>query len=223
MSKAIKSALAEQMDASFIRELEEDMRKHRMDQLWKRFGKAFTIGGTVVVLATVGYVWWQGDMMARNQQASSQLAQTLQQLTDSNGQDIAAKLSEQAQAMPSALAALTQFYAAGINPSDSKALEAVRANSAVAPLYRDLASLLLIQQQVGQQGSDAAKLVADLAPLRAEGQPWRFSALELTGLLQMELNDNTSAKATLETLRDSKDAPAAMRQRAAALLSQLPE
>ena len=82
-------------------------------------------------------------------------------------------------------------------------------------VYRDLASLLSVQQQAG--GGDPKALSLRLAPLSTDANPWRFSARELDGLLASRAGDKARAKTLFQQLADDKDAPAGLRARAAEL------
>ena len=60
-----------------------------------------------------------------------------------------------------------------------------------------------------------------MQPLTADSSPWRFTALELTGLLAHRANDDTKAKTIFAKLADDREAPQGVRARAAEILASL--
>ena len=64
-------------------------------------------------------------------------------------------------------------------------------------------------------------LTEELAPLTADDNPWRYSALELMALLAHRAGDKTRAVEHYTRLADDAAAPQGLRARAAEMLSYL--
>ena len=60
-----------------------------------------------------------------------------------------------------------------------------------------------------------------LQPLTEPGNPWRYSALEITAVLAHRSGDKAKAQEILTGLADDLDAPQALRQRATEMLAAL--
>ena len=205
-----------------FQEVEEDLRRDRYERLAKKYGGAVITGLVAIVAATAGYVFWKNWHQARQQAATLQLAEAV----DSAGPGAATAsgipaLELTAKEAASGPASLARFYEAGVKAKTGDAAgaialyDALSGDGSLPPLYRDLASLLSIQQQVAT--GDPKALSARLAPLSADGSPWRFSARELDGLLASRTGDRARAKTLFQHLADDKDAPAGLRARAAEL------
>ena len=213
------------MTDSIIREIDEEVRKERMEQLWKRHGRKAMALSVVLVLGAAGFAMWQDRQTTRFERATAALAELLQTSTPDNGPEIQGKLDELARTSPAGQELVARLYASGFVKDEAQRNAAITqldtlANTAsLKPLYRDLAKLLSVQLQVGT--GDAAVLKQALAPLAADGQPWRHSARELSALLSLETGDTAAAKATLEKIVSDAEAPKGVKDRAAKLLSTL--
>lgn len=213
------------LDVSFAREVDEELRRDQMNKLWKRFGLPLSIAGALLVAATAGYIWWKGDVLKQNIQASNTLATILGQYnTDDkakqNGAEIATKLKEAAPSLPDQQAALARLYAVGIDPNNAAELEKIRSSSKLEPLYKDLA--LLVSLQTRMDKDDPAALQKELAPLLQDTSPWRYSAREMSALLSMKQKDYQAARSVLLSLKSDPNTSSAMTTRVNALLASLP-
>lgn len=213
------------LDVSFVREVDEELRRDQMNKLWKRFGLPLSIAGAILVAGTAGYIWWKNDVLKQNIQASNTLATILGQYnTDDkakqNGAEIAVKLKEAAPNLPDQQAALARLYAVGIDPNNAAELEKIRASSKLSPLYKELAHLINLQTRMDKD--DPAVLQKELAPLMQETSPWRYSAREMSALLSMKQKDYQAARTLLLGLKSDANTSAAMTARVNALLASLP-
>lgn len=213
------------LDVSFVREVDEELRRDQMNKLWKRFGLPLSLAGAILVAGTAGYIWWKGDVLKQNIQASNTLASILGQYnTDDkakqNGAEIAAKLKDAAATLPDQQAALARLYAVGIDPNNAAELEKIRASSKLSPLYKDLA--LLVSLQTRMDKDDPATLQKELAPLMQEASPWRYSAREMSALLSIKQKDYPAARTLLLGLKSDANTSSAMTTRVNALLASLP-
>ena len=101
---------------------------------------------------------------------------------------------------------------AGNLPGATAQWEAVALDPEADRLYRDLATLLSVSHAV--DSGDPAALSARLAPLLAEGNPWRASARETAALLAIRRGASEEARRMLEALVSDPAAPAGIRERA---------
>ncbi len=94
--------------------------------------------------------------------------------------------------------------------------DSLAGDSSAGETYRDLAVLLSVQHQLDSGDPDG--LMARLAPLTAEDNPWRYSALELTALLANRAGDRARAREIFTRLGDDAGAPQGLRARAREML-----
>jgi hypothetical protein len=90
-------------------------------------------------------------------------------------------------------------------------------DSSVPQSFRHLATILGAYLELDT--ADPAKLASRLEPLSADGNPWRFSAQEITGLLAMRTNDVKKAREIFTQLSEDQAAPQGVRSRAAEMLA----
>ncbi|WP_050526009.1 hypothetical protein [Pseudorhodobacter aquimaris] len=207
---------------SFIEEVTEEVRRDRLFAMFRKYG---WIGALLVVLIVGGaaYTEWQKASRAAESEAfGDALLDALDQDTPSArraalvGADIAAGGEADRLALQKLLVASD---ATGDKASILAALDAVIADTRLAPTYRDLATL----RRVILAGTDmeiSARRAA-LDPLAIPGRPFRTLALEQLAYLMVETGDDAGAISQLRALSQDQEAPTGLRQRAAQMIAAL--
>jgi len=87
-------------------------------------------------------------------------------------------------------------------------------------IYRDLALLLGITHEINSPAgiTTAAELRSRLAPLTADDNPWRHSALEITALLEKRAGNRSLARELFTRLGSDAMTPRGIRSRANEML-----
>jgi len=220
---------------NFIQEIEEDIRRDRQMALWQKYGR-FAVAVALVTIISVAAVlfWRQYAARERLQDGLSYMAAldlAGQQLDPATGTPSAsaapdaaiAALRDLAGKGSAGYAALARLQEAALLSKLGKAADAAAIYQSLAndsrtdKVFRDLALILLALQQI--DNAEPNDLAARLAPLTASGNPWRYSALELTGLLAARAGDTAKAKDAYVTLSDDPGTPRQMRARAAEMLA----
>ena len=212
--------------ADIFKEVEEDLRREKLEQLWKRYGRAVIALAVLVVIGTAGSVAWQRYQQHREAQLAEQYGAAIA-LTDPTTGDLAkadAALANIADAGGGygALAALERAAVkakAGDLDGAGKIYDGLASDSGAPAALRDLARLLKAMRLV--DSGDPAALTASLAPLMAPENPWRFSATELTALLALKSGDQKRATELFTQLADDLAAPSSLRARAAEMAAAL--
>jgi hypothetical protein len=213
------------MSTDIFRELDEDLRQQKLEQVWKKHSRAIITTVVVLVVGVAAYTFWQDKYTGKLEQATSALTTVLQQIKPDNRADTLAALDKLANSSPTGQAVIARLYAAALAADDGKtaeavaALEAISNDDSVAPLYRDYAKVLSVYHQLDT--GDAVALQNTLSPLKGEGKAWRFAAEELSALISLKQGDRDSGKAALERLQADVDAPTGMRERATRILATL--
>lgn len=212
--------------ADIFKEVEEDLRREKFEQLWQRYGRWVIALAVVVVLGTAGSVAWQRYQQHREAQLAEQYGAAIA-LTDPSTGDLAkadAALANIADAGGGygALASLERAAVkakAGDIDGAAKIYDAMVADSTTPTALRDLAKLLKVMRLV--DSGDPAVLTSDLAPLMAPENPWRFTATELTAILALKSGDQKHATELFTQLADDQAAPSSLRARAAEMAAAL--
>lgn len=207
----------------FIEEVDEELKRERYMDLWRKYGTYIVAAVLVVVIAVAGVVGWRQYQSNQRTQAGLAFLEA-QRLAEQGKKTEALAAFKAAEKVGTAgyrelarfreAAALAQqgneAAAAGIYDSIARDQSADR-------LFRDLA-LLLYALNVADRAEPKA-LIERLKPLTEKAQPWRFSALELTALLQRRRGDTAAAKEIYRKLADDDNAPGKLRTRAAEFLA----
>jgi hypothetical protein len=208
----------------FIREVDEAVRQERWLKLWKQYG-TFVIGASlaIVVGTAAGVAWREYRASARLDEATqyAQAVELLRQDRPAEAADIFAALAENADSGYAVLARLRVAEARAEAGNPEAKLETLTrlAESNAAPVYRDLGRLLAAQQQLGR--GEPGALTQDLDGLAGPEEPWRYSALELQALSQMQAGEMLEARRTLTALVSEPGTPANLARRASELLEAL--
>ncbi|MDQ2104518.1 hypothetical protein [Azospirillum isscasi] len=206
--------------SDIFREVDEDLRRDRMEGAFKRYGGVMLAAALAVVAATGGTVAWRNWQQSQKQQETTALAAALSQAAQGPEKGVEALAAFAAKADPG-MAALAQLNAAALLAREGKTAEAVAVydrlsgNGGAASVYRELAALLSVMHQL--ESGDPAQLQARLQPLTADANPWRFSAREMTAVLAARAGDKDRARTLFQQLADDSQAPAGVRSRAADL------
>mgnify|MGYP000929540639 CR=1 FL=1 len=213
------------MSTDIFSEIDEDLRRQKLERIWKTHGRTILVVGALLLLASGAYAYWQGRQMTRLEAATATLTTSLQKLKDDNREAILGELSAFAPTAPEGQARLAKLYASTLADKldkDEQAkteLTTLAEDSRQPALYRDFARLLLVYRELDT--GDPIALQNRLSPLKGKDKPWRFAAEELSALLSLKQGDSASAKAALERLQADKDAPQGVRERATRILSTL--
>ena len=214
-------------------EVAEDLRTERMQKFLLRYAGAF-LGAAILVLAGIG-VWkfmlWhqhQQDLRAAEQylHITDRLGAAGPGLTKAGKISDAKDLLAFAASAPNGYASLARLRAAALyrDAGDATKAEAIwstlgAANSQAGPMIRDLANLLLAQNQMGHAPN--AAVIARLKPLMNPNNPFHDLAQFDTAVLDLQANHDKEAKALLQRVSDDPKTPAKLRQLAQGLLADL--
>jgi len=209
----------------FIKEVEEDLKRDRQLELWRKYGKyAVSLALLVVIIASAVVGWRSYQENQRYEQGLKYAAALDLAGADKTGAAITAfaDLAAEAGAGYAALARLQEaalLAKVGDGAGAAAVYELLIADSGAHRIFRDLALILLALTTA--DNADPQVLTGRLAPLTARDSPWRHSALEVTALLHLRARDEARAREIFTTLADDTTAPRNMRARASEMLASL--
>lgn len=202
-------------------EIEEDLKRDRLEAAWKKYGKYVIAIAVVVVLATAGNTAWRHFQASKKAEMANQFDQAgaLARSGDIDGAITALATLAQEGDGYATLARLQQASLTAENGDKEGAIalyDAVADDGSVDPIYSGLALVLSVMHQLDSGDVDA--LLARLQPQLADDADWRFTARELAAGLAMRKGDKEAAASYLKQITDDAEAPQAARQRASELL-----
>ncbi len=209
----------------FIQEVEEDLKRDRQLELWRKYGK-YAVGLALLAVITASAVvgWGNYQQTQRYEQGLKYAAALDLAAADKTGAAMTAfaALAAEAGAGYAELARLQEaalLAKAGDGAGAAAVYEHLIADSGANRIFRDLALILLALTTA--DNADPQALTGRLAPLTVEDNPWRHSALEVTALLHLRGRDEARAREIFTTLADDTTAPRNMRARASEMLASL--
>jgi hypothetical protein len=189
--------------ADIFHEVEEDLRRDQAAAIWKKYGNYIVGLALLVVLAVAAHWGWTEYSTRRQLQASADFLAAAS-ATDLKQREAA--LSKVA-AEDGVYAVLARFRLAetAIEAGDKAKARGILGEIAKdgdtdKPL-RDLATIqaALLELEIGKPEA-AADLVKDLT---REGESYRLSALEITGLAAVAAGDKEKARTSFEAVKQA--------------------
>lgn len=199
-------------------EVDDEIRRERMKQLWSAYGK-YLIGLAVGVVLLVGGREAYTAYVVSREEASSKAFEAALEASKAEGADAAAVWNE---AIPSlgggyAVVGRMRLAAEAAKSGDVAgaiaAYDQVAANSAADKSLRSLAQLLA-GMLVTREGADYTDARSRLSLVAIKGEPWYHSALEQLAIVDLESGDKESALSGFTQLVQDEATPQTIRTRA---------
>jgi hypothetical protein len=219
--------VADPVQENLLREIQEDLRRERVEKLWKRYGAYLIAAAVAVVLTVAAYQAWKAWELSRREATSGAFiaAEELAANDPVAAADAFASIAEEGAGGFSVLAA---FREAALLAREGRADEAATAYDALAaeldqPLYRDLARLRWVSARLRADAGagDEGRLNEALDGLTGDTNPWRYSAREVSASLALRKGDVAEARALFEKLQADVETPQGIRERAAEMLARI--
>ncbi len=208
---------------TLFREVEEELRRERMQELWNRYGTYFLVAAVALVVGVWGARFYHDRKVAAAAAAGAEFDKAVALVEKSKTAEAIAAFSEIAKSGPAGYAALARLQLAatyaksGDKAKAMESLEALAGSSSADPTLKSLASLQLATMKVGDGAfTEVENRLNDLA---ADTSPWKASARELIAVAALKAGKVDTARAALEQVLADSAAPAGVRNRVQVLLS----
>jgi hypothetical protein len=218
--------MADQTD-SFLREVQEDIRRERLVAIWSRYG-TYIVAAAVLLVAAVGAYKFAEHRRIQSTEAAAARFEDAVRLATAGKQDAAEKaFAEIAGDAPRGYAALARIRATGLLAKAGKTGEAIAAYDALAKdaslddLLRDYASLQAAMLRV--DSADWTEMQNRLNDLTNDKNPWRASARELLGMAAYKAGKTEEARKAFSQLLSDRSTPPSLIERSQLMLGMLAE
>jgi hypothetical protein len=211
--------------SDIFREIEEELRRDSLAQLWKKYGHYVVGLAVLVVIATAAVVGWRTYQDRQREAQGGEYAAALDLARHGKDADAAAAFASLAQKADAGRAVLARFEAAASNVNTGDLADAITtydqmaSDNSVDGAFRDVATLLSARYTIDK--GDPQTAIAKLQPLTVPTNAWHGLALELTALAELKSGDKAKAQKDFDSLGKDATAPQAVRQRAAAMAEAL--
>ncbi len=212
------------MDQELLRDIEADRQKERLKQLWHTY-KIFIISGLALLFGGVGaHYAYDYHTQTKVINASVDFRDALEAI-EANRHDEAQKLLTNISAQNTPYRALALFQQAALYKKANKTALEVAAyqqiidTSSIPDVFRDYAH---IRQGLALANKELPETVRiRLEKIANSSSVWQFSARELLAIDALHRDDNETARGHLTNLRDNRQAPSSLQERAGKVLETL--
>lgn len=210
-------------DSSFLREVDEAVRRERYKKLWDRYG-LHAIGLAVLIVAGVaGYKGWNywRERVASESGAEFTQALVLEQAGDkAKAKEVFGELLENGPAGYRILARFQLAEAEAEAGQIDKAVagyDALATDSSVDGILKGFATIKAATLKV--DSADYTEMELRVGGLIEQNSPWRYSARDLLGLTAYRLNNMNEAERQFSALLGDPGTPTNLRERADMMLA----
>lgn len=202
-----------------FREVEEDVRRERYEQLWKKYGDYVIAGAALLVIVAAAIQLWRVYEQRQRASASTSYALAEQFLQAGQANEAATMFAKLADTAPSGYAQLAllqradALYAAGDQPEavDLYKQVAAKGDPLLAPVARIRAAWAIVETE------PRASVAALLAPLVDPLSPWHPMAREILAYADYRSGRVNDALREFRAIAKDHDTPSAVRQRSDAM------
>lgn len=212
-------------EESFIREVDEELRRDRLVTFWTRYGRGVIAAIVFGLIILGGWLIWQ-DQTAKQASADSEVLDDAVRQASSGNTAQALKTLEPLKTSSSegyrATALLTEA-AIKLQKQDvdgaTKIYALVAADESLPKPWRDLA--LVRQTAIQYDRVSPDEVIARLSPLAVKGNPWFGSAGELVAIAYMKKQRFADAAKMFDGIAADPSVPESIRGRAGNMAASL--
>jgi hypothetical protein len=211
--------------ADIFDEVEEDVRRDRALELWKKYGNYVVGAAVLVVAATAGFTGWRDWDRRQAEAETARFLAATQLAVQGDNSGAASAFAAIVRDGRAGYALLARFHEAALKAKSDDEVGAAAMYRAIAAAtdadadMRNVALLLAALHSV--ETSDAAAIERELAPLAGSDHSWRHVALEITAIAAARAGDVAKARELYTKIADDPAAPSGLRARAAEMIAAL--
>ncbi len=203
---------------TFIREVDEELRRDQLTDVWKRYGRWLLAAVVLIVAAWGGWIYWQSEQEKAAGLKGETFTQTLQKLEAGNLAAAEADLKKlrdsdnEAYRISARLTEAAVAQGKGDNKAAAKLYAGIAADTTVPQPWRDMA---LVRQTAAEFDSlEPGAVIARMKPLAAKGEPWFGSAGEMVAIAYLNQNRPDQAGKLFAEIGKDEQVPETIRSRA---------
>jgi hypothetical protein len=205
--------------SDIFREVEEEVRRERIEKLWKKYGDHIVAAAALVVVGVAGFELYRVYEQREALKASANFAASAEYMERGQAAVAAAGFATVAKNAPSGYAKVSQLAEADALFASGRRGDAIRIYEQIAkgsdPYLGALARIHAAWAIVdGAPRSDVEEL---LAPLSNPTNPWHNLAREILAYEDIRSGNPAGALKTYQAIAADSSAPSALHTRAAAM------
>lgn len=207
--------------SDIFREVDEEVRRDKALEFWKKYQNYFIAAAALIVLATAGWRYYDYRRSQSAEAAGAQYEKALDLERDGKTGQAETALGQIAASAPNGYRIIARLAAAGLQAKTDRAgaiagYEALAADGAIDPLFQETARLrgALLRLDAGE--TDKAKRA--LEELAGPGGAYRHTARQMLGVMALDAQDYAAAGKWFDMIVADPEAPQSQRQNAELLL-----
>jgi hypothetical protein len=206
------------MNETFLREVDENLRRDQMQDFFKRYGALLIIAVILFLIASGGFIWWKQHEVKRSGAEVEKLAAIYKDVGSGKMDQAPQQLDELAKSGSKAVRASALFArgALALQQNDTKlaasTYKSIADDSGLPKPYRDAA--LVRQTALEFDQLQPGDVIARLQPLAKPGEPWFGSAGEMTALALVKQGKRQEAGQLYAAIAKDQGVPQTIRARA---------
>jgi hypothetical protein len=211
-------ALPPSTEDTFVREVDEELRRDELLGFWQRYGRWLIAGVASLLAAYAGYLWWSNRVVAQNGALGEAYDKAL--VSSIEGKKIEAEkglnvlgTGENSGYRASAIAAKAAMAIEQKNYKEAARLYGtIASDGSVEQPWRDLA--LIRQTHIELETMKPQDVIARLTPLAVKGNAFFGSAGEMVAISYMKLGKKAEAGKIFGAIYKDETVPESLRSRA---------
>jgi hypothetical protein len=202
----------------FLREVDEELRKERINNFVARYGWAIVAAVVLALGAIGGWLWWQHSQAEAANAQGEKLLEALDALESGGAANAQPKIAELAESRISGYRAAALFARANTElqaNNDAAAIATLRSiaeDQGLDEIYRNAA--LVRQTALEFDTLQPQAVIQRLGQLARPGEPWFGSAGELVGIAHLRMNRADLAGQLFGRIGRDETVPPSIRTRA---------
>lgn len=211
-------ALPTDSNDTFLREVDENLRRDQVQDFFKKNGKWIALAVVLFLGAVGGWIYWHERKNQQSAEQSEQLHKVLTDIASGQRQTVPQRLDALEKShtdIVKASAILTDAALALDSNNRAAAIAKYRElanDDAMAQIYRDIATIRLTTLEFDTLKPE--EVIARLDPLAKAGNPWFGSAGELTALAYLKQGKTAEAGKLFAAIAADPQVPNSIRTRA---------
>jgi hypothetical protein len=212
-------------DDGFLREVEEELRRERLEKIWRQYGTYILAAAAVIIFGVLGYKYFENRRITAAETTGQRYEDALALAGEGKEGSAAKEFEKLAADGTGGYPSLARLQLAGALLKDGKKAEALDAYEALAndahadEMLRSYATLQAAALRLG--AADFTEMQNRLNPLMGDESPWRYSARELMGLAAFKAGKTEEARTLLTPLLVDQKTPQSISERAQIVLAEI--
>lgn len=218
-------ALTPTDNEAFYREVDEELRREQVQNLFRRYGILIIVVVALFLAAIGGFFWWQNYQERQAAKQAEELSAIYTEIDSGKMKEAGPRLDKLVQDGNEGYrmaALLTKAAIAADAGEDAAAIAAYRqiaGDEDAAPVYRDLA---LVRQTALEYDKLAPAVVIErLKPVAVEGNPWFGSAGEMVAIAYLKQQKPELAAPIFAAIAKDQTVPPTIQSRAVQMAQSL--